>query len=80
MYKLQRKIKCWSGNYWTTDNEWYEWEDINEQPFTNCDMACERAIQIANNPFVLGIRVVNVNNGPLKEYYYFGGQVKERAL
>ena len=58
MFKIQRKIKCWEGNYWTTDNEWYEWEDMPMHEYATQEQAQAVANKLADNPFSLGYRVV----------------------
>ena len=80
MFRIQHKIKCWNGNYWTTDDEWYEWKDTNEPHFDSVESACMRAMEMANNPYVLGIRVVGADNVPYKAFRYYRGIVNEVAL
>lgn len=79
MYKVQRQTKYWTGNYWTTDNEWYEWEDMDGHTYNTQDEATQKAMELADNPFTAGFRVTH-DDKPLFEYSYWRGEVIVKAL
>jgi hypothetical protein len=79
MFKIQRKTKHWTGNYWTTDDEWYEWEDMVGKEYATQDEATSEAMELADNPYITAFRVVH-NDIPLFEYSHWRGQVIVKVL